>query len=316
MSLISVLNSGTRRRKGKKKGKRRSYSSLKRSRAAKKAARTRKYRTRSRRAKYSRHASRSRLLGGAASRAIRSFACGPHAEVKLKRLRASGYCSVRPSGGGGASPGVMVSPSGTRIFSVNPGGKLTAGLQPKNIIGVLPIALGAILNQHSAAFVKGYLPAEYQTGIAGTLVGVGTAGLQLMVPKYGHKLFLGALTQVVLEAAIPYLEPIFSGLIPASAPAMPVVTVSTPGVQGLNCGDDDSGDGMAEFLEENQTPKGGKKKMITIPPNHPAHPAHPQHKQYKAAVMRKRRGMKEFMDENEGATGNGSPGAEFDADTM
>lgn len=99
-------------------------------------------------------------------------------------------------------------------------GRLMAGLKPGMIMGVAPIAAGAIANLWLTPRVASYLPAGWQSGIRKSVVGLLSAGgiaaiSGMAAPRFAAKLAVGAVAQTVIEAAARMI----GGGVAARAPA-------------------------------------------------------------------------------------------------
>lgn len=97
----------------------------------------------------------------------------------------------------------------------NPGGAMTlrrpmqaiaAGFKPASIVEILPMAAGAFLNYGARTAIGRKFPVT-ATGIPSYAVGLGGAGLMLLIPKYGPKLFAGAIVEEILRAVTQYVAP-------------------------------------------------------------------------------------------------------------
>lgn len=97
----------------------------------------------------------------------------------------------------GRNPGLSLS---------RPLGSLTAGFKPAALRDALPVALGAIGNFMLRRQVAKMFPVT-AVGWPSYVAGLSGAGLMLMVPKHGAKLFMGAVTEELLRAINQYIMP-------------------------------------------------------------------------------------------------------------
>lgn len=86
-----------------------------------------------------------------------------------------------------------------------PLGALTAGFKPSALKDAAPIAFGALGNFLLRRKISSMLPVGWSGGIASYGVGLATAGAMLFVPRYGSRLFLGAVTEEALRAINQYI---------------------------------------------------------------------------------------------------------------
>jgi len=126
---------------------------------------------------------------------------------KLRRYR----------GGGWKNPGIMTynASSAAAPSLSHPVGAVMSGFKPKALLGVLPIGAGAfagfwVRNKVADAIVsRGGSAATWTApkSLGSYAVGLGTAGLMLLIPRFGRQMFTGALTVEVLRAANDFLLP-------------------------------------------------------------------------------------------------------------
>ncbi len=86
-----------------------------------------------------------------------------------------------------------------------PLGALTAGFKPAALATAAPIAVGALGNFLLRKQVARFLPIQASVGPLSYVTGLATAGLMLLVPKYGSRLFVGAVTEEALRALNEYV---------------------------------------------------------------------------------------------------------------
>lgn len=82
---------------------------------------------------------------------------------------------------------------------------LTSGFQFGALKTATFVGTGMLANRCLRGAVSGYLPAIFQKGIGGTVLGAATAGALSLVPKVGKELFTGGLAEVVVELIAPYV---------------------------------------------------------------------------------------------------------------
>jgi len=95
-------------------------------------------------------------------------------------------------------------------------GNVTEGFRPNLLLNALPLAAGVLLNYKLTPMLTSRF-AFMQSGVGNIAAGLATAGLTLMVPKVGVKLFAGGMVRVMLGDVIPMIKNL---LVPAPV-AMP-----------------------------------------------------------------------------------------------
>lgn len=129
----------------------------------------------------------------------------------------------------------------------NPGffKSMTSGYRPSSIGAAIPVAVGILLNDKVTDYIGG--KTGWDSGLKGAAVGVGSAGMALLIPKYGPKLFLGGLARVMIELMLPFVEKWVTPEMvsaPAAVPAAPAAAPALPAPQ-LSDGSGSRGSGAA-----------------------------------------------------------------------
>ena len=207
-ALARRASAKSTRRKGRTKGQRRAARiTRRRSFAAKRSYRHRL----------------AGIRGAAARTAVSKIACSAHPYRTIHRLRKR--CDF------GATLRPMI--SSMRSLGANPASVLksaTAGFRPAAIKQALPLAVGALVNTYLTPYIASKLPGNLNTGWKRPLLGLGVAGLSLMVPRYGQSLFVGGVTGVLISLGLPLAQRAFARPAPLPRPA-PVVAAA--GVRGI-----------------------------------------------------------------------------------
>ena len=144
------------------------------------------------------------------ARAIASRSARRSGGWRIKRSSKSGRFSSL-----GKTIGQAVNPSTSKALS---------GLKPSSFFGVLPVAGGFYANTIVANKLAEKI--GWTEGWKNTALGFGTAGLFLFVPKFGQKMFEGAMTQATVKMLLPYIQS-FTEPAPAPRIQQPIQQISS-----------------------------------------------------------------------------------------
>ena len=168
-----------------------------------------------------------------------------HALVARRRAKHAGMYDYSSSGSGGgfSMPAVYNNPRRRhmrRHHRFNPptaAAGITAGFRPSNLIGVLPIIGGAIVNGIARRWVGSKVP-MLSSGIPGIAAGIATAGIVgaavgYIKPGYGQSAFLGGMVETLSE---PFAS----------------LASKIPGLSGFEIDSNFTGGTLNDFADPNQ----------------------------------------------------------------
>lgn len=155
-------------------------------------------------------------------RSLSGLVCGNGWEGRVAALRRQCGTAMVPTGMGMAP----------REIGLNPG--ITSGMKPSVILNMVPIAAGVILNYKVTPMIASRLGSLAQSKVGNVATGLATAGLSLLIPKYGDKLFAGGVVRVVLGDIIPWIKDLISPAAPSAAGPLKGVWDESFGLNGMN----------------------------------------------------------------------------------